>query len=151
MPKDRPKKLVPLSTQFYQTQQQAQQQALEESSPLHATVWPDNIELQNNNFLEPYPPASTSETSLFQQVPIFEHNNTDNITLNELTIDKTDETLEVHDDKSLQLVPANVSNTLAYHQLPGAKQLQFIIIPHNKSTNITNFRCKYSTAVKHFV
>ena len=65
VPKDKPKELVPLSTQFYQIQQQVQQQDLEESSPLHATIQPDNIELQDNDFLELYPPAPTSETSLF--------------------------------------------------------------------------------------
>ena len=127
VPKHKPKELIPLSTQLYQIQQQAQQQTFEEISPLHTTLWPDNIELQDNNFLELYPPSSTSETSLFQQVPIFEHNIIDNTSFDELTIDKTDETLEVYDDKDLQLVPANVSNTLTYHQLPGAKQLQFII------------------------
>ena len=71
VPKDKPKELIPLSTQFYQIQQQAQQQALEENSPVHTTIWPDNIELQDDNFLQLYPTTPTSETSLFQQVPIF--------------------------------------------------------------------------------
>ena len=127
VPKDKPKKLIPLSTQFYQIQQQAQQQALEENSPVHTAIQPDNIELQHDSFLQLYPTTPTSETSLFQQVPIFEHNSIDNITTNDSVTDQTDEPLEVHDDKSLQLVPASVSNTLTYHQFPGAKQLQFII------------------------
>ena len=81
---------------------------------------------QDNNFLQLYPTTPTSETSLFQQVPIFEHNHIDNIITNDSVIDQTDEPLDVHDDDSLHLIPASVSNTLAYHQLPGAKQSQFI-------------------------
>ena len=145
MPKDKPKELVPLSTQFYQIQQQAQQQAIEENLPIHTTIWPDNIELQDDNFPEPYSTMPTLETSLFQQVPIFEHNNINNIITNDLVTNQTDQLLEIHDDNSLQLVPASVSNTLAYHQLPGAIYDKF------KSTNITTFRCKHSTAIKHFV
>ena len=76
--------------------------------------------LQDNNFPEPYSTTPTSETLLFQQVPIFEHNNIDNIITNDSVTDQTDEPLEIHDDNSLQLVPASVSNTPAYHQLPGA-------------------------------
>ena len=113
--------------QFYQIQQQAQQQALEENLPIHTTIWPDNIELQDDDLSELYSTTPTSETSLFQKVPIFEHSNIDNIIINDSVNDQTGEPLEIHDDNSLQLVPASVSNTLAYHQLPGAKQLQFII------------------------
>ena len=102
VPKDKTKELVPLSTQFYQIQQ-AQQQAPEENSPIHTTIWPDNIELQNNNFLQLYPTTPTSETLLFQQVPIFEHNNIDNIIRNDSVTDQIDEPLEVHDDNSYNL------------------------------------------------
>ena len=45
----------------------------------------------------------TSETSVFQQVPIFEHNNIDDIIINDSVNDETDEPLEIHDDKSFNL------------------------------------------------
>ena len=64
VPKDKPKELIPLSTQFYQIQQ-AQQQALEENLPIHTTIWPDNIELQDNDSPQLYSTTPTSETSLF--------------------------------------------------------------------------------------
>ena len=79
VPKDKPKELIPLSTQFYQIQQQAQQQVLQESIPLHTTIQLSNIELQDNNFLQSFSPIPTTETSQFQQVLIFEYDNTDNI------------------------------------------------------------------------
>ena len=69
--------------QFYQIQQQAWQQALEENLPIHTTIWPDNIELQDNDLSELYSTTPTLETLLFQQVPIFEHNNIDNIIIND--------------------------------------------------------------------
>ena len=57
----------------------------------------------------------------------YQHNNINNIITNDSITDQTDELLEIHDDNSSQRVPASVSNTLAYHQLPGAKQSQVII------------------------
>ena len=52
VPKDKPKEPIPLSTQFYQIQQQAQQQILQETVPLHTTIQPNNIELQDHNLLQ---------------------------------------------------------------------------------------------------
>ena len=46
--------------------------SLKKNWPVHTTIWPDNIELQDDDFLQLYPTTPTSETSLFQQVPIFE-------------------------------------------------------------------------------
>ena len=86
MPKDKPKELIPLLTQFYQIQQQAQQQVLEETVPIHTTIQPNNIELQDNNLLQPYLSTPTSETSLFQQVPILEYDNIDNTILDETSV-----------------------------------------------------------------
>ena len=91
----------------------------------------------------------TSETSVFQQVPIFEHNNIDDIIINDSVNDETDEPLEIHDDKSFNLHLPVPQNTLAYHQLPGAKTVT--IYNKFKSTNITTFRCKHSTTIKHFM
>ena len=90
MPKDKPKELIPLSTQFYQIQQQAQQQVLQESIPLHTTIQLSNIELQDDNFLQSFPPIPTAETSQFQHVPIFEYDNIDNMVLDEKSIEQTD-------------------------------------------------------------
>ena len=127
MPKDKPKELIPLLTQIYQIQQQAQQQVLQESIPIHTTIQPNNIELQDNNLLQPFPSTSTLETLQFQQVPIFEYDNIDNTVLDEKSVEQINESFKTQDNQSLALVPANVSNTLTYHQLQGATQLQFII------------------------
>ena len=127
MPNDKPKELIPLSTQFYQIQQQAQQQVLQESIPLHTTIQLSNIELQDDNLLQSFPPIPTAETSKFQQVPIFEFDNIDNTVLDKNSVEQTDESFKNQDSDSLALIPANVSNTLTYHQLQGVTQLQFII------------------------
>ena len=100
---------------------------LQESIPLHTTIQLSNIELQDNNLLQPFPPIPTAETSQFQQVPIFEYDNIDNTVLDEKSVEQTDESFKNQDSDSLALVPANVSNALTYHQLQGVTQLQFII------------------------
>ena len=104
-----------------------QQQALEETTPIHTTIQLNNIELQYTKLLQPYPTSPTSETSPFQQVPIFEYDNIDYTVSEEKSTDEMNEPLIIQDDHSLALVPANASNTLAYHQLQGGTQSQFII------------------------
>ena len=117
VPKGKPKEQIPLSMQFYQIQQQAQQWAIEETAPLHATIQSNNIELQDDLLLQPCLSTPTPETPQFQQVPIFEYDNIDNTVSDEKLLEQTNESLIVQDDHSSALVPHNVSNTLAYHQL----------------------------------
>ena len=78
MPKDKPQEPILLSTQFYQIQQQAQQRVLEEAAPLHTTIQPNNIILQDSNLLQSHLTTPMSEILQFQQVPIFEYDSTDN-------------------------------------------------------------------------
>ena len=124
MPKDKPQGPIPLSAQFQQIQQQAQQRVLEEAVPLHTTIKPDNIVLQDNDLLQPHLAPSLPE---IPQVPIFKYDSTDNNIDEDIHIEQDNQQLTVQDNNSLAIVPANVLNTLAYHQLQGATQSQFII------------------------
>ena len=127
MPKDKPQKSAPLSEQFQQIQQQAQQRALEETAPLHTMTKPNNIELQDNHLLQPYLAPPTPEIPHFKQVPLFDSDSFDNNIDKDIFVQQNQEHLIDQYNKSLAIVPANVLNTLAYHQLQGATQSQFII------------------------
>ena len=62
---------------------------LQESVPLHTTIQPNNIKLQDDNFLQPLLSTPTVESSQFQQVPIFEYDNIDNTELDEKSVEHT--------------------------------------------------------------
>ena len=78
VPKDKPQKSAPLSEQFQQIQQQAQQRALEETAPLHTMMKSNNIVPQDNDLLQPYLALPTSEIPQFEQVPLFDSDSFDN-------------------------------------------------------------------------